>query len=289
MKKYQSFIFNPILSRGVLNSSFRCYTTSTIALGKQEIDTILRQSKAVKLQERLDLDPRHKITFDEFKQICAEFEIQDKDVKSLSQALSDTGKIVYLPDSIVASLKSSIFIKPNIIYQSLYNILDIENKGVGLSQLIEIKRGEIDRLKSKLAPLQVKKDVIDKKASRRAHTIIYTGLGYCFVQAAILGRLTWWDLSWDIIEPVSYFLTFGSVLFGYCYFSFTKTEFTYEALTHRLFSKKQAKLFKRTDFPILEYTRLSEMLATKEKELEALETTINYSSNIAFETLSQKK
>jgi len=244
-----------------------------------ELQTILKQGKVAKLQERLNLDPRNKIPDTEFKSICKEFGIAENEVQSLSNALSQTGSIIYLPTSSNKALQSTVFIKPGHIYQSLYHILDLENKGIGLDKLIEAKKNEIVSLKQTIKPLEEKKQIIDAKAHRRATFIIYSGLGYCFLQAAALGRLTWWDLSWDIIEPVSYFLTFGTVLFGYTYFTVTKTEFSYEALNHRLFTKRQAKLFKKYNFPIEEYTRISNLIEKREKEVEGLESAANYTGN----------
>ncbi|KAM9957923.1 hypothetical protein ACTFIW_012899 [Dictyostelium discoideum] len=253
----------------------RLFTTSTQNL-EGELKTILGQAKVSKLQEKLKLDPRSKITFNDFKGIAKEVGIEEKEINSVSNALAQSGSIIYLPNSLNENLKTSVFTKPAHIYQSLEHILDIENKGVGLNKLIESKKSEINSLRQKIQPLEEKKQVIDRKAHRRATAIIWTGLGYCFAQAAILARLTWWDLSWDIIEPVSYFLTFGSVLIGYTYFTMTKTEFTYEALNHRLFSKRQDKLFKRNNFPKEDYENLVHAIDKKEKELKELELATKY-------------
>ncbi|KAF2077208.1 hypothetical protein CYY_001462 [Polysphondylium violaceum] len=261
---------------GFLSSNKKMFSTNQNL--SNELQTILKQGKVVKLQERLNLDPRNKIPVTEFKSICTEFGIPENEVQSLSSALSQTGSIIYLPTSSSKDLQSTVFIKPGHIYQSLYHILDLENKGVGLDKLIEAKKNEIATLKQTIKPLEEKKQIIDAKAHRRATIIIYSGLGYCFIQAAALGRLTWWDLSWDIIEPVSYFLTFATVLIGYTYFTITKTEFSYEALNNRLFTKRQSKLMKKYDFPLEEYTRIKNLIEKREKEVEGLESAANYSS-----------
>ncbi|KAK5580281.1 hypothetical protein RB653_000297 [Dictyostelium firmibasis] len=253
----------------------RFFTTSTQNL-EGELKTILKQAKVSKLQERLQLDPRSKITFTEFKGIAKDFGIEENEINPVSNALAQSGSIIYLPNSLNENLKTSVFIKPTHIYQSLEHVLDIENKGIGLNKLIESKKSEINNLRQKIQPLEQQKQLIDRKAQRGATAIIWTGLGYCFVQAAVLARLTWWDLSWDIIEPVSYFLTFGSVLIGYTYFTMTKTEFTYEALNHRLFSKRQDKLFRRNNFPKEDYGNLVETIDKKEKELRELELATKY-------------
>jgi len=42
------------------------------------------------------------------------------------------------------------------------------------------------------------------------------------VQFGILARLTWWEYSWDIMEPVTYFVTYGTVMATYAYYVLTK-------------------------------------------------------------------
>lgn len=47
------------------------------------------------------------------------------------------------------------------------------------------------------------------------------GLAYMSVQFGILARLTWWEYSWDIMEPVTYFITYSGIIGMYCYFLLT--------------------------------------------------------------------
>lgn len=48
------------------------------------------------------------------------------------------------------------------------------------------------------------------------------------VQFGILARLTWWEYSWDIMEPVTYFVTYGTAMACYAYFVVTKEVSTIE-------------------------------------------------------------
>ena len=47
-------------------------------------------------------------------------------------------------------------------------------------------------------------------------------LGYMAWQFGFLARLTWWEYSWDIMEPVTYFVTYGTSLIVYAYFVLTR-------------------------------------------------------------------
>ena len=51
---------------------------------------------------------------------------------------------------------------------------------------------------------------------------MWTGLAGMATQFGILARLTWWEYSWDIMEPVTYFITYGTAIIMYGYFVLTQ-------------------------------------------------------------------
>lgn len=63
---------------------------------------------------------------------------------------------------------------------------------------------------------------IEEAAMKRSHFNSYLGLVAMSVQFGALARLTWWEYSWDIMEPVTYFVTYGTAMLGYCYFLATR-------------------------------------------------------------------
>lgn len=52
--------------------------------------------------------------------------------------------------------------------------------------------------------------------------MIWLGLGLMSFQMGVLARLTWFEYSWDIVEPISYFVTYVSVIGVYAYFVLTR-------------------------------------------------------------------
>ena len=42
------------------------------------------------------------------------------------------------------------------------------------------------------------------------------------LQFGVLARLTWWEYSWDIMEPVTYFITYGTSTAMFAYFVLTR-------------------------------------------------------------------
>lgn len=81
---------------------------------------------------------------------------------------------------------------------------------------------ELEKLQSELAPLEDKREKLNIVACKRTKTLTWVGLGLMSVQFGILARLTWWEYSWDIMEPVTYFVTYGTAMLAYAYFVLTK-------------------------------------------------------------------
>lgn len=42
------------------------------------------------------------------------------------------------------------------------------------------------------------------------------------LQFGLLARLTWWEYSWDIMEPVTYFVGYGTTMAMYAYYVVTR-------------------------------------------------------------------
>ncbi|CAG2055393.1 unnamed protein product [Timema podura] len=89
------------------------------------------------------------------------------------------------------------------------------------------------RFKSQLGVLRVvlpklfsmqmrKRNELDLLSNRRTNVLTWVGLGLMSVQFGILARLTWWEYSWDIMEPITYFVTYGTAMAAYSYYVLTK-------------------------------------------------------------------
>lgn len=90
---------------------------------------------------------------------------------------------------------------------------------------LEQERKLLNRLhsvKEQLGPLERKKSELVSLSQRRTTLLSWLGLGLMGVQFGILARLTWWEYSWDIMEPVTYFITYGTTMAMYAYFVVTR-------------------------------------------------------------------
>lgn len=104
--------------------------------------------------------------------------------------------------------------------------------------------------------MEKQKAAIDKKADALVRRELWCGLGYFAVQTAAFMRLTFWELSWDVMEPVCFFVTSSSVVGSYLFFLKTAKEPTFEGFYKSRFSTKQKKLMKLHDFDVERYNQL---------------------------------
>merc|ERR1719481_820350 len=125
------------------------------------------------------------------------------------------------------------------LVSQLYEALNIEEYQLQKEQ--ELSK-ELEVLQKELQPLEQQRQEIIRHAEERTTAVTWIGLGMMSVQFGILARLTWWEYSWDIMEPVTYFVTYGTAIAGYAYFVMTRQEFLYPDAKDRqrlmLFHKK---------------------------------------------------
>lgn len=100
------------------------------------------------------------------------------------------------------------------------------------------------------------KEAIDMKAHRQMRVILWSGLVVLTLHVLVFFRLTFWELSWDVMEPIAFFATAGGLISGYTYFLFTSRDPTYQDFMQRLFLSRQRKLFKKQNFDIKKFKEL---------------------------------
>lgn len=97
--------------------------------------------------------------------------------------------------------------------------------------------------------------------------MIWLGLGLMSIQAGILARLTWFDYSWDIVEPISYFVSYSAVIGVYAYYVLTRKEYGYESASDRIYLRHFHKNAVRNNLNIKKYNQIKDSLYDLENEL----------------------
>lgn len=171
------------------------------------------------------------------------------------------------PDASVTPEHVEQISNAKILISQLYARLNIGEHQVSAEKDLQ---KELEGLKVELAPLQMVRDNCERQAVIGTKASLVTGMVVMAAQYGILARLTWWEYSWDIMEPVTYFITAGYAMAMYGYFLLTQQEYIYPAARDRVYLRWFYRAAKKNDFNINKYNDLIEKIEKREKDLSRL-------------------
>ncbi|CAI9714751.1 Hypothetical predicted protein [Octopus vulgaris] len=125
----------------------------------------------------------------------------------------------------------------------------------------------LEDLKLQLEPLEKVKKDLEVRAQRRTNMLSWLGLGMMGLQFGILARLTWWEYSWDIMEPVTYFVTYGTTMAMYAYFVVTKQEYNFLEVKDRQYLLSFYKNAEKKRLDVHKYNHLRDAISQVEYDL----------------------
>lgn len=182
--------------------------------------------------------------------------------------LNDNSYFVSVPDETkppIDDFKTVAHVK-TLVHQ-LYSAMNIEQHQLEKERYL---MAELEKLQLELKPMEDIKAEIDRKSAQRTNIVVWGGLGYMAFQFGLLARLTWWEYSWDIMEPVTYFVGYGTAMACYAYFVLTRQEFLYPDARDRQFLLFFHKLSKRKVFDIRRYNEIKDAILKIEADLQVL-------------------
>jgi hypothetical protein len=107
-------------------------------------------------------------------------------------------------------------------------------------------------------------------------------------QVGILAELTWDVYSWDIVEPISYFIAYATAMSFYAFHLMTRADFEYMTMTDRLFLRKFYTEARRHSFDISLYNRLKNRLFITHTDLARLHSPLSLSLPVPPTSLKSK-
>ncbi|GFR62144.1 mitochondrial calcium uniporter protein [Elysia marginata] len=154
-----------------------------------------------------------------------------------------------------------------LLVSQLYSTLHVENYQLEREQEL---RKRLEDLNMEIAPLEKTRANLFLKANDNTNRLAWLGLGLMSLQFGILARLTWWEYSWDIMEPVTYFVTYGTSMAMFAYFVLTKQEYLFPDAKDRQFLIKFHKLASKEKLDVDKYNQLKDAIAEAENDLRRL-------------------
>ncbi|KAK8955214.1 hypothetical protein KSP40_PGU019670 [Platanthera guangdongensis] len=219
----------------------------------KEARKVLKASQMELVRSRMREIPKSAISSSEFLRICSEVSSVDQGL-DLARSLDDSGAVI--------AIGNVVFLRPDQMNtesntQSVFLCLSILQLAKAIENIIPMSlSSEHDPRKEELAELERKKAMIDKLAEAGARRELWCGLGFLAAQTAAFMRLTFWELSWDVMEPICFYVTSFYFMAGYVFFMRTSTDPSFEGFFSRRFAAKQRRLMKARDFDLRRFNEL---------------------------------
>jgi len=227
--------------RGTLYKVPQISTEGTLAFrGIIDANALLQKEKYNKIRHVLKDDVRNAISISEFFQLCERHNISQGEARQVLKALHHAGLVLHFEQNKL--LSETIFLHPREITQQVLHSLEVP------PTIVADIDSRISEIQVELKPLTEVKARIDLAATKHANRSLVFGFLALCGQFAFLARLVWWELNWDIMEPVAYFIGLATTMGGFVFFSFTGRDYGFRDLWEHVRDKKKRKLAAKENF-----------------------------------------
>ncbi|KAK9948685.1 hypothetical protein M0R45_004250 [Rubus argutus] len=198
--------------------------------------SLLRVAQLEAVKSKLREVQKTWVPYSEFVRICAEG-CSDRDQGlGFAKSLDESGSVIVLGNSVC--------LKPEQVAKAIQDLIPIPGANPNAARMKELE------------DMEKQKSLIDQKADSLVRRELWLGLGYLVLQTAGFMRLTFWELSWDVMEPICFYVTSMYVMAGYAFFLRTSKEPTFEGFFQSRFDAKQKRLMKDHNFDLGRYEEL---------------------------------
>ena len=260
-----SFSFSPFTPKFCITKPQLLFSINKTNFSTQNAQTKIdfSDSKFERFRKELKNDLRYRISVRDYLNLAENNAInEDEAIGFLDKLKTDMLALTF------KDAPNYIFIKPSELTNYMIDILDPEEKAS--KQAILFKQKQLEKLQSEKKMLDDKRALLDDKAESSTTRVMWLCVGGMVAQASIVGRLTWWELSWDIMEPVTYLLTYSTSIFALVYFGLTRNEYSYGSFRDRIVHKKKLKFYARNNFDLNYYQKLLKQIEQLNNDLKLL-------------------
>ncbi|EKM57254.1 uncharacterized protein PHACADRAFT_93166, partial [Phanerochaete carnosa HHB-10118-sp] len=129
-----------------------------------------------------------------------------------------------------------------------------------------LRRG-LEAVEKELKGMEELKRQCDMEAHRGARRMAVGGLAMLVAYWGTVARLTFWDLGWDTMEPVTYLSGLSMVILGYLWFLYQGREVSYSSAFDRSVSTRRQALYKARGLDIDRWADLITEAKSLRKEI----------------------
>lgn len=157
-------------------------------------------------------------------------------------------------------------------------VVRLLHSALSLPQQLHSKHTDLlvkqEELKKQLQPLETERVKMALEAESRATQLGWAGFAYLSLQGGFLGYLTWNVYPWDVMEPITFFISLSTSMLFFAYYILTKQEFIYPHVKDRQFLHFFHYRASHQKFNVHKYNELKDELAKVDGDLSVLRSAI---------------
>lgn len=136
----------------------------------------------------------------------------------------------------------------------------LANKASTIREEKDILESQLALLKKQREPMIHELQHIEKKADKRAVSILRGFFGIILSQFILVQYGTYIALSWDIMEPITCAMTLGDAVCAYFFWIWSKKPYTVQGLSDFFFERKKLRLIKKNQMDYENYLKTEEAI-----------------------------
>ncbi|CAD6205495.1 unnamed protein product [Miscanthus lutarioriparius] len=211
------------------------------SLTVEEARKVLRATQMEAARGRIRASGAGAVPYADFLRLCCDAAGPDAG-PSVARALDESGSVIVLG--------KTVFLRPDMVVKAI-------EKAIPVRQALPVSAAESDpEREEELKAMEAQKADIDLVAAAKVRRELWCGLAYLVVQTAGFMRLTFWELSWDVMEPICFYVTSMYFMAGYAFFLRTKKEPSFEGFFESRFAAKQKRVMRARGFDLRRYEEL---------------------------------
>ncbi|CAH8332755.1 unnamed protein product [Eruca vesicaria subsp. sativa] len=207
------------------------------AVTVEDVKKLMRAAEMEMVKSRLRDIGKNWVPYSEFVRVCGENNSDPEHGNRVANMLDKAGNVIVLGNLVC--------LKPEELTKAVAGLIPTHEPNTATKQEFE--------------KLEIIKSDIDKRADDLVRRELQAGLGLVLAQTIGFFRLTFWELSWDVMEPICFFVTSTYFMAGYAFFLRTAKEPSFEGFYKSRFETKQKRLIKMLDFDIDRFTKLKKI------------------------------
>ncbi|CAK4079868.1 unnamed protein product [Aphanomyces euteiches] len=218
----------------------------------------------------IERDTRTSIPIDQFYLMCKNVGADDSTSKKWLAEFQRRNLVLHYDQSKDEALRSTVILRPNkgdsfAAFQSALDPVLYNLKHVRMAKEAQVLEAQEEW--RKLAIIDT-----DLKAAARRPPNMKKWAGMAFIASFYtgMGYLVWDVYSWDVMEPISYFIGFSAVLSSSFYHTLTLKDATYPNIWTRDYKRSLAKLQADKKFDPQSVDAVLQTIANLKRDVQAL-------------------